>query len=173
MPKPLRLKISLVCILTTSIFICCCKTSAQSRISGISARLFYNQKSDQDRSRVDTVSGTFSKKDVSTGEFALWNTIIGEGDAQGPSNQTIVIVAVKSIKYANKPQTLRFTVGQGKKIIQRESREFDVIGDDVNYKLLFLLNDTGCGKLTVRADLLIKGKIVSTLSKTIDFECGE
>ncbi|WP_295671961.1 hypothetical protein [uncultured Mucilaginibacter sp.] len=155
------------------IFIIGSKASAQSKISGIEARLFYNQKSDQDNSPVDKVSGTFSKQDITTGKVALWNTIIGEGGAEGPSNQTIVIVGVKSGKYSNKRQTLRFTASVEKKIIHRELQTFSVIGDNENYKLLFLLNDTGCSNVIINAELLIKGKVVSTLSKSIHFECGE
>jgi hypothetical protein len=166
-------KILPIVFLAALILICNSKAFAQSRISSIEARLFYNQKSDQDNSPVDKVSGTFSKQDISTGKVALWNTIIGAGDAEGPSNQTIVIVGVKSKKYSNKPQTLRFTASLGKKIICQESQNFDVIGGNVNYKLLFLLNGTGCGKVIIKTDLIIKGKIVSTLSKSIDFECGE
>ena len=146
---------------------------AQSQISDIEARLFYNQKSDQDHSPVDKISGTFSKDDIISGKVALWNTIIGAGDAEGPSTQTIVIVGIRSKNYSNTAQTLWFTATAGKKTIHQESKNFGVIGDNVNYKLLFLLNDTGCEKIVIKTELTIKGKVVSTLSKTIDFECGE
>ena len=169
----MRIKISFVVLLSAAILIYSNNACGQSRISTIEARLFYNQKSDQDNSPIDKVSGTFSKQDVSSGTVALWNTIIGAGDAEGPSIQTIVIVGVKSLKYSNKPQTVRFTATVGKKIIHQESQTFEAIGDNVNYKLLFLLNGTGCEKITIKAELVIKGKEVSALSKSIDFECGE
>jgi len=146
---------------------------AQSKISGIEAKLFYNQKSDQDKSATDTVSGTFSKEDISSGKFALWNAIGGAGDAEGPSDQTIVIVSIKSMNYSNKLQTIRFTAKARGKTLKQESQNFSVIGDNVTYKVLFLLNDTGCEKIDITADLLVKMKTVSTMRKSIQFECGE
>ena len=148
--------------------------SAQSKITGIQARLFYNQKSDMNTSPTDNVSGTFSKSDIINDKsVALWNTIIGEGSAEGPSTQTVVIVTIRSLNYSNKLQKLKFTVLAGTKVISQETRQFDVIGKTVDYKLLFLLNDTGCGKLTIRSELFNSGKVVSVMTKSIDFECGE
>ncbi len=148
--------------------------NGQSKITSIQAKLFYNQKSDMDTSPGDKVSGTFSKQDIINDKgFALWNTITGAGDAEGPSNQTIIIVAIKSLNLSNKNQILRLTVSMDKKVIQSETRAFSAIGNKVDYKLLFLVNNTGCGKLTLKADLINSVKTISTMTRFIDFECGE
>src|SRR5919202_6847730 len=52
------------------------------KITGIKAMLFFEQK------------GTFSDDILSRPNIALWNTVIGEGDAGIPSNSTLVLVEV-------------------------------------------------------------------------------
>lgn len=154
----------------TVIFLCLTFLgNAQSKITGIEAKLFYNQNKDYNG---EAITGTFSEN-ILNGDFALWNTIIGEGSAKGVSTQTIVIAEVTSVGLSNKRQYLKFTASSGKKILQQQQLSFDCIGDNVKYKLLFLLNGTGCGKLNIKCDLVSAGKVVSSKNKTIDFECGE
>lgn len=140
----------------------------QTKISGIEAKLFYNQNNDDG----EDVKGTFSEN-ILNGEFSLWNTIIGEGSAKGISTQTVVIVEVTSVGLSNKRQLLKFTALYGKKIIQQQQLLFDCVGNNVKYKLLFLLDNTGCGKINIKCDLINSGKVVSTKNKVIDFQCGE
>src|SRR5438552_2628092 len=52
------------------------------KISGIKAMLFYDGK------------GTFSRDVLAKPDFSFWNTIIGEGDAEGPSNSTLVLIEI-------------------------------------------------------------------------------
>lgn len=144
--------------------------TSQSNITNISAQLFYNQNKENFEK---DVAGKFSVNLIENSDFSLWNTIIGEGSAEGYSNQTIVIVSVYSKGLTNIEQTLKLTVSSGGKILLKESKKFDCIGDDADYKILFLLNDTGCDELLLNADLINESKVVSTLSKTIDFKCGE
>lgn len=60
------------------------QTQAQAKITAIQAKLFYNEKkSDNEKD----VSGSFSPN-ILNGDFALWNVIIGAGDAEGYTNQT-------------------------------------------------------------------------------------
>lgn len=40
-------------------------------------------------------------------------------------------------------------------------------------KTLFLLNDTGCEEITLKAEILQVGKIISKMVKKISFACGE
>jgi hypothetical protein len=144
---------------------------AQTKISSIQAKLFYNEKK-TDLESEDT-SGTFSDNIVNNSEIVLWNTIIGEGSANGFSNQTIVIVVVTSNGQSNKNQIIRFTATSGKKILLQQQQTFSCIGNQAKYKLLFLLNDTGCKKISLKAEILKNGKSISTMIKSIDFECGE
>ncbi len=52
------------------------------KITSIQAKLFYHDK------------GTFSRNVLAKPDFGFWNTIIGEGDAEGPSEATLVLVEV-------------------------------------------------------------------------------
>src|SRR3954467_14694995 len=52
------------------------------KITAIKAMLFYDG------------SATFSRDVLAKPNFTFWNTIIGEGDAEGPSNSTLVLVEV-------------------------------------------------------------------------------
>jgi hypothetical protein len=146
--------------------------TAQSKVTAIHAKPFYNET--RDYATTDTgVGGTFSENIIGDDDFVLWNTIIGEGSAKGYSNQTIVIVSVTSKDAVNKSQLLRFTATEGKRVIQQQQQTFSCLGKNTTYQLLFLLNNTGCEMIKVKAELLKNRKSVSTLSKTIEFRCGE
>jgi len=142
----------------------------KSEIRNISAKLFYNGNNEL---REKNVAGNFSENIIDNPDFTLWNIIIGAGSAEGYSNQTIVIVTVYSEGLSNQEQTLKLTATANRKVISKESRKFDCIGDNVEYKMLFLLNDTGCDEIILDAELINSGKIVSSMSKTINFGCGE
>ena len=140
----------------------------QTKISAIQAKLFYNEK----ESGKD-VSGTFSDNIIDNSEVTLWNSVIGEGSAEGPSKQTIVIVEVTSNGQSNKNQILKFSATAGKKVLLQQQKTFSCIGDKTKYKLLFLLEETGCDTISLKAEIIKNGKSVSTMNKTINFECGE
>jgi hypothetical protein len=71
-------------------FVCVCLSSTASsksqapsfKITAIKAMLFFEQ------------TATFSKDVLADPNFVFWNTIIGEGDAGGPSSSTLVLVEV-------------------------------------------------------------------------------
>ncbi len=68
------------------------------KISAIKALLFYDGK------------GTFSRDVLAKPEFTFWNTIIGEGDAEGPSNSTLVLVEVTGKPDSDEPlRKIEFT----------------------------------------------------------------
>jgi hypothetical protein len=92
--------------------------AAQSKISAIHAKLFYNE-TRADATTDTAVGGTFSENIIGNDDFVLWNTIIGEGSAKGYSNQTVVIVSVTSKDAVNKSQILRFTATVGKRLMQQ------------------------------------------------------
>ena len=58
-------------------------------------------------------------------------------------------------------------------ILLQQLKTFSCIEDKTKYKLLFLLNDTGCDSITINAEIQKKGKKISGMSKTTDFKCGE
>jgi hypothetical protein len=53
------------------------------RITAVKAMLFYDG------------NATFSRDVLAKPDFTFWNTIIGEGDAEAPSNSTLILVEVK------------------------------------------------------------------------------
>jgi len=61
------------------------------KITAIKAMLFYDGK------------GTFSRDVLAKPDFTFWNTIIGEGDADGPSNSTLVLVEVTGKPDSDEP----------------------------------------------------------------------
>jgi hypothetical protein len=149
--------------------------SGQTKISGIQAKLFYNEKNDNFEH--DDFSGTFSDNVIDNNEIGLNNVIIGEGGGiGGTTRQTIVIIEITSIKQTTTTNNiLKFTATAGKRVLLQNTQTFDFLSDDAikKYKLLFLLNDTGCEKIYLKAEILKNNKSISTMIKTIDFECAD
>jgi hypothetical protein len=154
--------------------------SAQVRpyqIKAIKAHLFYNGESRQDSS----VRGTLSEDLVDNGAFALWNTIIGEGSAKAESNQTLVVVEITGNPKEFLSRNVVLTVRTNGKQIFRQAQAFSILDDRRNYSAAFLLYDTGCQPLTLKAEIvnekiLAKKKVStveSSLTKTVPFACGE
>lgn len=141
---------------------------SQAKIVGIEAKLFYNE----NNSNEENVIGKFSDNIIDS-DFALWNVIIGEGSAEGYSNQTIVLVEVSSKVGNTKNQQVKLTATKGKSIILQQTKTFSPVNDNTKIKILFLLDDTGCDAISLKADIIENKKIVSTFSKKIDFDCGE
>ena len=147
---------------------------AQTKISSIQAKLFYNEKNDNFEN--EDFSGTFSENVIDNDGIGLNNVIIGEGGGIGGiTSQTIVIIEITSIKQTTSNHILKFTATAGKRVLLQKTQPFDFLSDDAikKHKLLFLLNDTGCEKISLKAEILKNNKSVSTMIKTIDFECGE
>lgn len=143
--------------------------NAQTKIIGIKAKLFYNENKAVDNS----VVGRFSENIIDNNEFTLWNTIIGEGSSEGYSNQTLVIVELSSNSISNKKQEIRLTASTGKNIVFQQVKSIFSVNDPTLYNVIFVLDETGCDDLTIKADILSNNKIVSTFNKKILFECGE
>jgi hypothetical protein len=152
--------------------LCGFSQNGKSAISGIEARLFYNQ---SPNARGTDVAGTFSDNiiDNANATAALWNVIIGEGFACGYTSQTAVIVVVKSTDMSNMAQSLRLLVTNSGKMVSDQTVNFSCIGSPAESKILFVLNDTGCQELTLKAEVIVSGKTVSALKKVIPFACGE
>lgn len=129
------------------------------RIAGIQAKLFYETK------------GTFSRDLLSGSKFTLWNTVIGEGDAEAPSNATLVLVEVqaKPGSYDDKRNVSLRATAENEVLVDR-TVPLGVVGKDGKLFAAFWLYDTGCVpvKLTAR----LTGQKVA-VTRTILFHCGE
>lgn len=133
------------------------------KITAIKAKLFYDG------------TGTFSRDVLSKPDFTFWNTIIGEGDAEGPSNSTLVLVEVSGKPSPNEPPPSRkveFTAIESGKVLMKRTIDIGLFGDNGRFYAAFWLYDTGCEPIKISARIV--GQIQpSSLTKTIPFACGE
>jgi len=143
---------------------------AQTKITAIEAKLFYNEQKQRidNVPEKDTISGTFS-------ENVIDNTIIGEGSAAAYSTQAIVIVTVSQTNSGQKKHTLRLTAIANKKVILKQESEVSILNPLLMSasKMIFLLNDTGCQEISLKAEIVESGKMISKMIKKIGFACGE
>ena len=133
------------------------------QITAIKAMLFYDGK------------GTFSRDLFSEPAFSLWNTIIGEGDAESPSNSTLVVVEIignPSRDEALPSRQVEFTATSGRKVLLKRASRIGLFSDDGKYHAAFWLYDTGCGAVKISARILGQSQ-ASSMTRTIPFACGE
>ena len=139
--------------------------TAPYKITTVKALLFYEG------------TGTFSRDVLAKPDFAFWNTIIGEGDAEGPSNSTLVLVEVTGSASSNGPSPSRkvaFTaIAAGKVLLKRTADiHLDLSRDSGKFYAAFWLYDTGCNPVKVTATIAGQAR-PSSMTKTIPFACGE
>ncbi len=166
-----------VCILCAILFIGFVESSLSQnptypRIKSMKGYLYYNQNNIGEKS-----VGTLSENIIDNKDFALWNTIIGEGSAKGSSKNTLIVVEI-----VNNPNQIsvngyiRLIVKNDKnKILFSQTQDYSILEKGNVFKSPFLLYNTGCGYLNLVAELLDSSskKVISTLKKRIEFECGE
>jgi hypothetical protein len=132
------------------------------KITAIKAMLFYDGKA------------TFSRDVLTKPDFSFWNTIIGEGDAEGPSNSTLVLVEISGNPSRNEASPLRkveFTAIAAGKVILKRASHIGLFADGKFYAG-FWLYDTGCQPIKISARIIGQAQ-PSSMSRTIPFRCGE
>lgn len=130
-----------------------------SRLKSMSAMLFY------------TNTGKFSQNILDNPNFSLWNTIIGEGSAEEPSSETLVLIEVVGDGSPDVSSSDKLTVTtqvRGMPPIKRRVGNFLFSRAGTHFEAIWLY-DTGCGVTTISAQL--NGE--PPITKTLDFECGE
>jgi hypothetical protein len=139
------------------------------KIDSLQALLFYNVNNSMKEKKV---AGTFSTNIIDNKEFHLWNTIIGEGSAEGSSSQTLVIVTISGNLSVHVDREIVFrAVKYGKEMLKRTDK-FSLV-DGQLYYMAYILYETGCGKVDLTVKIVNKGNVESQLQKSIEFECGE
>jgi len=143
------------------------------QIKSLKGFLFYNQENFDDK-----LCDSFSENIIDNSDFSLFNTIVGEGSAKGPSTNTLIIVDIiynPNISYSN--GNVRLIVTDKKnKVIFTQMQNYYLISEKGNtYSAPFLLYDTGCGYLKIKAELIGRSKkgVISVMEKNIEFNCGE
>ncbi len=143
------------------------QTKTSHKIGDVKAFLMYEE------------NGELSKN-ILGGDFALWNVIIGEGDAEGHSSSTLVQVVVSTDgKEIKTNPVIQFSAvsKDGKKVNYKKTFEYQFPGEGASKTFVpFLLHDTGCQVVTMTMKLVEKNKptvVYQTVKKEIPFNCGE
>lgn len=101
--------------------------------------------------------GTLSSFDILNDKtIALWNTIIGGGDALKPSNST-------KVRFIGNLDSLNIKVKNGLKLV------IDTTVIQANKELEYVVKNTGCNEVYIRITKI--NKLV--YADTIPFHCGE
>lgn len=133
------------------------------KVSRIGAHLYYES------------TGKMSRDVLGKPDFILWNTVIGEGAAEAPSNTTLVVVEISCPKeQINVPakRKLVVKVTQGKKTIESKTLDFPFV--EATGKIHMPVFVYGYNGQPMRVTATITGqRQVSTLTKTIEFQGGE
>lgn len=128
-------------------------------IERVEARLFYSH------------SGTLSAPLAP--DMALWNVIIGEGDASEPSESTLVDVVLRG-EPGDYPDAAQLDVivteTQSGKTVLKQSSGLGVFSSEGRFHVPVWLAQTGCTALTVKAKL--RGTNSQAVLE-IPFACGE
>ena len=145
-------------------------------VDSIQALLFYNGNNSYPKTQV---AGTFSPNIIDNKDFTLYNTIIGEGSAQGSSRQTLVVVKIivtpsmVDIQRRDSFRRISFQVEQGDKEIFKRTDEFYIEEGQKEYFMAYMIYGTGKSKFDITAEIINKGKVESKLHKTLPFALGE
>jgi len=131
-------------------------------LAGIHAHLFYEP------------LGKIDERDLVTDKIGLWNTIIGEGDAEAPSSTTMVTVDVAGPSFPTGTKgTISFVAKSEKRLLRRETVKLEeFFSEGSKLSIPFVVVGTGCGTLKIDVELSMKGS-KSRLSKTLEYPCGE
>lgn len=131
-------------------------------ISAIRAQLYYEE------------TGGFSSDILSRPDFALWNTVIGEGDAEYASNSTLVTVEVggKNVDVGAVSVEIKALDAKGR-VLAKSVGSVALYDDKTKFYAPLFLQDTGCKPITISARLTGRGIKARSVSKTIPFACGE
>jgi hypothetical protein len=132
------------------------------KITAIHAQLYYEG------------TGKFSDDVLAQKDLSLWNTIIGEGSADGASNYTFVTVEVQGQDMPIGAVKIRVEArNQKRKIVAVHTSTVSLYDDKTHFNAPLFLYDTGCDEIEVSAYLLGKGIKKRVVKAKIPFACGE
>lgn len=131
-------------------------------ITAIHAQLYYEE------------TGAFSGDILGRPDFTLWNTVIGEGDAEYASNATLVTVEIggKNVDVGAVNVEIRALDAKGR-VLAKSVGQVALYDDKTKFYAPLFLQDTGCKPITISARLTGKGIKAKPVSRTIPFACGE
>lgn len=121
-----------------------------------------------------THDGTFSENIIDNHDFTLWNVIIGEGSAKGPSDSTRVDVEILGDHNGQdmfRMVQLIATNEEGSTILNRANDIY--IAQNGRFVTSFWLYNTGTEKVYLTARILGQGSNYAEVKKSIEFAFGE
>lgn len=139
---------------------------AQTKITSIKARIISDDPEEDSDGHypIKNQIGAFSDNIIDNSDYFMDNEVTDQ-----------LLVSVELIESHNHGHELIFrlsAVEGGKTILKKERRIYP--NGDVNKKIYyFILDDIGCRDLSLKADLIKKNKVVSTMTKKIVMECYE
>lgn len=142
------------------------------KVKKINAHFFYNQDKEFSDKKL---SGTFSTENlIDNSNVHLFNSVIGEGSSLGYTDQTLLIIELNGLKENNNQKsTLKVIAKTNENTLLKVEEVLMPVLTNKIYKKAYILNDTGCKKVFITAQIWSQGKIESELKKEIPFVCGE
>lgn len=119
--------------------------------------------------------GTFDAREVFSGRLSLSNTIIGEGDAIGPSSTTLVLVEIIGPAFTSRTGgTIELVAIAGGKTLYKQALKLrGFFTEKKSITIPFIVHDTGCEPLQLRATVIAANGKTHTKTTIVGFECGE
>lgn len=152
----------IVLAMTTTAFAQSPGAAPQYAITGLEAKLFYAN------------SGRFSANVLGDPKFVFWNTVIGAGSADGPSDNTLLVVTVggPAKGYGDDLALHVRATADTMTLVDRVTPvgEFNTNG---NWYGAYWLYDTGCVPVKIEAWLTLGDETGPVIAKAIPFRCGE
>lgn len=141
-------------------------TLAQTKVTSMKARVISNNSTENENSfeLVYNQIGAFSENIIDDPDFPLINT---------NADQLLISVEFTDSESSGNEGIFRFTANsEGKQILKKE-RKLYTYGSSNKKIYYFILDDVNCDFLTLKAELIKKNKVISSMTKKIEFECGE
>lgn len=115
-------------------------------------------------------TGTLSEDVAPPSKFAIWNTVIGEGDAKEPATDALISAVIGGVKdEENSTRPLVLTVKDRKgKVLASRTFGFMLIGSPGLVQSVMLRDASCLGPITIEASF--NGQKKKT---TVDMACGE
>jgi hypothetical protein len=120
--------------------------------------------------------GAFDERDLFDERLALWNVIGGGGDAKAATQGTLVLVELSGPDFTSKAKgsvELRAFNDGGGELHRSSVPLMFLFTEKHRVQVPFLVWGTGCGDLTLKAKIDVKGRNAHERTAVIGFRCGE
>ncbi|MBJ67152.1 MAG: hypothetical protein CME28_03995 [Gemmatimonadetes bacterium] len=144
-----RIQCALTCVI---LFLSCYSHAVE--VESVDVYLFYNE------------SGSFSENILEAEEFILWNTVVGGGSAEEPSDRFLIRVQLKGSKntYATDPVALAVKAKESGEVLYTETYAgFQFMEAGIAYRASMVAGHN-CQPLVIE---------VGSVRRALPFRCGE